>query len=559
MNLEQQFNELTQQLKAWNGRRRLQMALFWLPRGVLAGLLTAVLLAAIARFRPLLTNQELVYVTLTLAVVGLIVTLIALLWQRSPLPEQARFADGKFGLQERSRTAVEIHDGTIVTTPVLAQQQLTDTLTAVAHVDTKKQFPLKINRQDWLVILLALVLLGTAVILPNLQEELLLNQRAIDKSIAEQMNELEALSQQIQENPALTDEQKEEILEPVEQAIEGLGDGSVSQEQAVATLSESEAELRDLAAQNDNSALREQLQSAAEPLANNPNAQSLGENLQNGNLTQAAAAASELADELPQLSREEQLALAEDLMETAQSLMGTDDQLAQQLAAAAQALQNGDVAAAQQALREASGTLQQRAQEAAVAQQANQAADALSDGRQSVAQAGQEGQEQAGPPANPDNLLPENDGRADPGEGQGQGQVPGEGQGGTPGQNGEGDGSPAPGDGQGQGSSAGQGGGSLGLGEGGGHVENVFVPEFRDLSGEEGVEIELPAECRINPAECGALLNETPTEFSDETSLVPYTQVFGDYRNAANEALQDDYIPLGLKGYVRDYFSSLEP
>jgi hypothetical protein len=87
----------------------------------------------------------------------------------------------------------------------------------------------------------------------------------------------------------------------------------------------------------------------------------------------------------------------------------------------------------------------------------------------------------------------------------------------------------------------------------------VFVPDFVDLSGEQGVDIELPAECLANPADCGGLLSENPTEFTNEGSTVPYEQVFGDYQDAANEALQDDYIPLGLKGYIRDYFSSLEP
>jgi hypothetical protein len=77
--------------------------------------------------------------------------------------------------------------------------------------------------------------------------------------------------------------------------------------------------------------------------------------------------------------------------------------------------------------------------------------------------------------------------------------------------------------------------------------------------GDEGVEIELPAECVANPANCGSLLNQTPSEFGDESSLVPYSQVYGDYRDAAYEALSDDYVPLGLKGYIRDYFSSLEP
>jgi hypothetical protein len=55
------------------------------------------------------------------------------------------------------------------------------------------------------------------------------------------------------------------------------------------------------------------------------------------------------------------------------------------------------------------------------------------------------------------------------------------------------------------------------------------------------------------------LLSENATDYTKEGSTVPYEQVFGDYQDAANEALQDDYIPLGLKGYIRDYFSSLEP
>jgi hypothetical protein len=40
---------------------------------------------------------------------------------------------------------------------------------------------------------------------------------------------------------------------------------------------------------------------------------------------------------------------------------------------------------------------------------------------------------------------------------------------------------------------------------------------------------------------------------------VPYNEVFSDYSEAANRALDQDYIPLGLRDVVRDYFSSLEP
>ncbi len=192
------------------------------------------------------------------------------------------------------------------------------------------------------------------------------------------------------------------------------------------------------------------------------------------------------------------------------------------------------MAAAQEALRQASGTLQQRAQEAAASQQAQAAAGQLAESRQEVAQAGQPGQSgQSGQTAQ--------QGGQGQGEGQGQGQ-------------GQGDGPQALGQSEG-----GQQGGFGGPGPGGGSAESVFVPPFRDLSGEAGIDIELPAECRANPAACGALLSEMPTEFRPMGSTVPYAQVFGDYRNAASEALSGDYIPLGMKGFIRDYFSSLEP
>ena len=38
-----------------------------------------------------------------------------------------------------------------------------------------------------------------------------------------------------------------------------------------------------------------------------------------------------------------------------------------------------------------------------------------------------------------------------------------------------------------------------------------------------------------------------------------YEEVYGTYRDSAYEALNDDYIPLGMKGLVKDYFSSLDP
>lgn len=516
--------------------------LLWVPRGLLGGLLLAAAIAALARLRPLLTNEEVGWVALGTGGVGIAAALLILLLQRRAVLDQARFADAQFTLQERTSTAIEIQSGRFTLPAELAERQLKDTVQAISRVDTRRGLPLRLNRQDWLIILVATVLLSLAVWLPNPQADILQGKRAVAESIEEQIQALEALEEEIIQNPELTEEQKEEILEPIEGAIEQLEAGDLSQEEAVAVLSEAEADLQALEASNSNEALQQALETAGQPLADNENAQALGESLQNGDFSAASAAAAQLADTLPSLTPQEQAELAEDLAATAEALAQTDPELAAELNAAAEALQNGDVAAAQQALREASGTLQERAQQQAAAQQAGEASGQVGESRQEVAQAGQSGQSgQTG----------EGQGQGEgegQGEGQGQGQGQGEGQG-----NGDGNGQ-----GQGQGQPNGEGTGQGGPGPGGGHVENIYVPPYDPLTGE-GVDIELPAECVANPAACGGLLSETPSEFGDETSTVPYDQVYGDYRNAANEALSSDYIPLGYKEYIRDYFSSLEP
>lgn len=537
MSAESAFEQLVARLLRWDRRRRWRDALLWLPRGLLAGLLLAVLVAAAARLRPLLTKEEVGYGAAGLALAGLLAAAVILLAQRRTLLQKARFADQHFALQERASTAVEINAGRLHAPPALVDQQVADAARATAGVDARTHLPLRPNRQDWVLIALAALLLSLAVWLPNPQEEILEHRRAIERTIAEQTEALEALSQEIEENEALTEEQQEALQEPVESALQELETGDLSQEEAVAALSEAEAELRELSAANSTEVLRRQLEEAGRPLTENAASQSLGGALQGGNLAEAGAAAAQLADDLPALEEEGLSDLADSLAETAAALEGADGELAQSLQSAADALREGDVAGAQEALRDASGALQQRAQQQAAERQAAEAAGQLDQGRREVAQAGQEGGQTG-------DQTGEGQQAGGQGEGEGQGQGQADGAGAGQGGAGEGDGGGAAAD---------------GIGGESGHAENVYVPDFADLGGEAGEDVALPAECIANPENCGALLNETPTEFGDETSSVPYSQVFGDYRDAAYEALNDDYIPLGMKEYVRDYFSSLEP
>ena len=41
--------------------------------------------------------------------------------------------------------------------------------------------------------------------------------------------------------------------------------------------------------------------------------------------------------------------------------------------------------------------------------------------------------------------------------------------------------------------------------------------------------------------------------------LTPYQQVYTDFQDYAQTSLDRGYVPLSIKDYVRDYFSSLDP
>jgi hypothetical protein len=46
---------------------------------------------------------------------------------------------------------------------------------------------------------------------------------------------------------------------------------------------------------------------------------------------------------------------------------------------------------------------------------------------------------------------------------------------------------------------------------------------------------------------------------SNNGSYVPYADVFADFYGYAQTTLDRSYVPISVKDYVRDYFSSLDP
>ncbi len=525
------YDTLRRHLRRWDGRRRRQEFLRAMPWVLLAALLAAGLPALLARARPLLTRGDVALVAAGLLFVGLAGAAIFIWLRPRSLVEQARFSDRQFALRERATTAVEIHSGRLAVAADLAGRQLDDTLQAAAAVDPARELPLTSRPADWLPPLATLAGLLLLLWLPNPQEAALREQRAVSTTVAEQTAALSALSEEIAADETLTEAQREALQASLDEALAALSQPNLSREEAVAALSQAGGELRDLSrdfSEASAGAAAEAMAEAAAALGDDPATAELAEALAGGDQASAAAAAQALADSLSELSAEEQAALAERLAEAAKALSEGDAALAESLAEAAEALSQQDVAAAQAALGETAATLDERAQAETAADRAAAAAEQVAGAQQAVA-GDQAGESTAG--------------AGDPNGGASGGDLQGGGSSGNAGSEGAGttgQGGPAP---------------------GGGHVENVFVPPSAGLEGE-GQSLELETQCLIDPANCGPVAGQSPADPDAPAgagSPVPYDRVFGDYRDAAFEALSGGDIPLRLQSLVRDYFTALEP
>ena len=548
------ITDLDRSVNSWLAWYRVRQMVNWAGRGLTLGLMVAFGFTLVARLRAVYTLDQLVQITVLASALGALWGAgVALLWPHSRMGA-ARYFDLAFDLGERTSTAFELAQQKINAPNWLIQQQLDDAVDAASHVEPRAALPIRVTRLELLSLLLAAALVTASLVIPNEQFAVLARQQAVKQAVAEQVEQLEVIRQQIEENNTLTEGQKEELTKPLNEAIKQLQEGDLTQEQALSTLSEAEQQLRQLADPNA-LAQAQALQQAGAQLSHNQQTQAFGEALQNNDLTGAAQALANM--DVSNLTPAEQQQLASSLEQAAQQLQSTNPQLAQQLQQAADALRNGDTAAAQAALNSAAQTMASTASQVAQAQAASTAANQVGSGSQSVAQAGsgQQGQQGQG-----------GQGQGQQGQGQGQGQGEGQGQG-----QGQGEGS-----GQGQG---GQGGGGAGRGEGDGasqggeaggspsnnngpgdggirEYEPIYSP-YR-LGGAGGPEVQLPEGGNGDPG--NEIVGEGPGTVPDNgESHVPYSEVYNQYNDAAQHAIDSDEVPSTLKPVVRDYFSSLEP
>jgi hypothetical protein len=548
--------DLNHQLDGWLRRYRLQRAVRWSLRGAALALGVALVITLIAVLRGLLLQAEFIALAIGLMVIGTISAAAAgYLWRPDRLAA-ARWFDRHFGLRERVSTALEFAHALSAeqgragradrSSGEIAQRQLQDAVTTAQRVNVNQQLPLKIKRID--AVFTSVLLIAVLIVAWRGESffQLAAQTRAVQQTIAEEAAKVEALRQQVATDPNLTEAQRQEMLQALQETQQQLKEAQ-SLEQATSVLTRGEKKFESLTSAQAE-AQTEGLRQAGRWLAQDAGSplQSFGQNLADGDFLAAAEDLHNL--DLSQMSASEAAALADQLEQAAEALQSSNPELAQQMRDAADAARSGDAQKAQQALDQAAQSMTQAAQQAARSNVARKVTTQLGQGRQRMIAAGRSAQSQTAQGNQ---------------SGQGNPTQPGSGQSGSSSQS-----NPNGGAGSGAGKGTGDSGDAKGSEAGGKPIdqnngpgdggeapyEPIYAPQRLGGSGDDTVTLpgsgdnsgDVTGQSGVNPG-------------TDTPSQVPYSQVFAQYANAYRQAIDSGQVPPQMKDLIRQYFSSLEP
>jgi hypothetical protein len=529
------YQELTPYLARLRWRLRLRSGLNFLQHTFWIVCLVSALILLAGRFRPLEGIR-----TMALAPLGLWVTaaLAILLLKPFSNMQVARKVDQELGLKERISTCLAFNSPKIDLTrrsfdAQLMEQMNIDALTTVRTVDPRHCFP---TRFEWRRVTAGAILLMGAFLLaflPNPMDLILAEQKAVAQTAREQAQKVEDLKKELEKAAELTPEEKEKLLQRLEELARQLQNNSGNREQALADLNRAEQAIReqlDPGAATRKAAL-EAIAARLQALAG------LQKNERLGDLKSASEDLAKLAAQIGQMTQEQRDQLAQDLGQlAARAAQAGDSTLAQALAGLAQAAQTGDSSAAQQAAQAGQRALQQ-AQTNQSSQQALQRALAgVQSSRQAMAGTGGQNLAQGG----------------QSGQNPGQGQQPGSGT--QPGGGGGTQANTLPG-GQRQGNFTGPNSSKPSAGEGT-LDSQIYVPREKRPAG--GNEVTVPGQDTGQGTE-QTRQSQSPLPGTSNPSLIPYRSVYQSYLDTASQALDQNPIPADLKDFVREYFSNLEP
>ena len=575
---------LSQVLRRWERRQRWQHTLLWLPRSLLPGLALGLALLLWTRLRFAAPGEGMLLPTALLAASGLLL-LLARIWLRPrPAMQLARKFEREFALNERLSTALELIEGRIHSSPQLAERQVADARARAHALDAAAELPLRGDRRAWALLLLMVLAFGLLLRLPVADAPAEQAEEAQEAAIDEAAAAVERIAEELARDAALPEELREQMQRQLERSSLLLGQDALSPEEAFAALSESADQLEQQALDigesvrqqmqaladaqqvsdgqlasalqeladasalpEDNDMLRRMEEAAAALEASNPElARAIREAVENVRAFQYESARSSAQQASQMLTRQQQqMALAQDSQ--------------RRLQAVSEELRSGAEQMARQALPQALDG-QRRMEQPSGISEMQQPGDLAMEGQPQDGQGGQgqQNQEAGAMPGGGSEATARDNARSGGQQGsqpggsmmaEGAGEQRARGLGGMAGDS-PGDAGSDEGFAGGQGPPPGQGNNPDGRGQG--EFAPVYAP--RRIGAGEGPEIFLETDPRDAPLVEGDFAPNPAGE-----ALGPWNEIYSDYRDAASRALESDYIPLGLRDVVHDYFTALEP
>jgi len=576
--------ELDLILARWENRYELRLLSKTVPRSLIVAAIVSLVFGVAGYLHFRLRAEQLAVISAALFVGGFLLNLIkTAIFPRSP-QERARYFDIEFGLQERISTALELMSGRLRTHPEIESRQIADALVHARQINARDSIPLDFRPRELTLMCVLLLAVLLVIALPLFTGQYpVVAAPAVD--LEEPIEEVREIIEAVAKDTNLEDIDRRELLDALEVALERLEEEDISEEEAFAAMSQLSAEIEEIENQLEDTIDLDQsaLEAAAEALKDfsPPSDNESAENVQgqpSSGLDDLSNALEEMAQQAGQMSSEERQALAEALQEAADELAETNPELSQRLSEMAEALEEGASEDLQETLEQAQQELSQeqqqqersqnaqnmlqeqgeRAQEAAdgIGRQESEQQQEMTDPGQGQSELSESGQQQAGQESSQQSDSAQ---RANQGDWQSDRNRPGEGETASMSRD-----SRSAGAGAGEGdpsnrSLAGAAGEDQGADtdnrtRGTGEIEYEAIYSPSGIGGGGAEEIRL----RTDPGD--QTLNEG--DFDDNPlgeSRVSYDTVFSEYQNSANRALESDYVPLGLRDVVRDYFTSLDP
>jgi hypothetical protein len=525
--LSTQRSALITRLTGFARAHRLQSALTWALRLLALGLALDAAALLARRFAPFEPPLALLFLPPALGLVAG----AALAAARSPRPVWlAHEIDARLGLRERTLTALELISGVGADAP-LAHEQVADAVDRLRRAEPLEAFPLRLPRPEAVASLLLLLALVPLLLLapPDRAvqsadtERLALGEAERIATVAEEI-EREEGSDRDAETGA-------QVAEMLRQVAEDLRESAASADRAVAQLGDAERRLAQLqrAQALDSAAAMARL---ADALDRDQRTRPVANAIDRRDYRRAAEEMRQLGSRAASGAEADRQAISEALRRAAAATARYDERLAEGLRQAAERAAGGEPGATEpagQELDRAGGELRRQ-------EMLERALSQLQNSRQTIA-SGASGQEGAGTRAGGRSGLGDRrgNGAGDAERGQGQGSDPARG----------------PGEGRARGEGSGEaqgGGGGAGTGTGSGRAE-VYDPAATRLR-----QVQVPGGEFDRPQ---ITEGDRSSGDGDGEVTVDYREVLPTYQERATRAMQDRYVPLGMKDLVREYFSSL--